>query len=253
VPELVETPVTGIPGKRTPREDLELPVTGGRETEVTLLLDISGSNNEQASPDSPTTKAAMLTEAIPLIVSHLEALDSQAAREQAGGSADKGGVLTIAFNEPGVIDFKGDEDESDDYRFIGDLNSANVQEKLAGIQWEGRTFIMPSVRASEHAFQAEFGDRPLRNRPANLMLVLTDGKISDEADFETWLAQADETEVIAVAVTGFGPGHDEAVEHYQRLAQGNRYITVDALTGVSDPAEVAFDLMMLAGKTPAAS
>lgn len=242
-----ETPVTGLPG-RTPREDLEAPVTGGREVEVTCLVDISGSNQEQASPDSPMTKAALVTEALPLIVAHLEALDSQAAGEQAGGSDEKGGVLTIAFNEPGDLEFDDGEDESDDYRFIGDLNSSNVQAKLAGIRWEGRTFIMPAIHASEHAFQAEFGDRPMRNRPTNLMLVITDGKLSDEDEFERWMAQADETEVIAVAVTGYGPGHDAAVAHYTSIAKGNRFITVDALTGVSDPAEVAFDLMTLAGK-----
>jgi hypothetical protein len=244
--EIQETPVTGLPG-RTPREAIEAPLTGGREIEVTLLGDTSGSNDEQAGPDSPMTKQQLVEQVLPLIVAALEGDDSQAAAEQAGGSDKKGGVRAFTFNEPGPIEFEPGEDESDDYRDLGDLNSSNIAEKLGSIRWGGRTYIMPAVHAAETAYQAEFGDRPMRNRPANELLVITDGKLSDGPEFEKWVAQADGTLVVCVAVIGYGTGHDQAVAHYQAIAAKNKYVTAVALTGVSDPMEVAFDLRALSG------
>jgi hypothetical protein len=232
--EIVETPVTGLPG-RTPRDEIEAPLTGGREIEVTLLLDVSGSNAEAASPDSQTTKKDLVETVLPLIIGALEGDDSQAKTEQAGGSDDKGGVLTFAFSEPG-----GSQE-------VGDLNSSNIRERAASIVWGGRTYIMPAVHDAEQAYQEEFGDRPMRSRPANELLVITDGKLSDADEFEKWVAQADETLVVCVAVIGYGAGHDHAVEHYKAIAGKNKYVTVVALTGVSDPMEVAFDLRQLSG------
>lgn len=243
--EITETPVTGLPG-RTAREDIEQPKTE-RELEPIALIDVSGSNQEQAGPDSPMTKQELVSQILPLIVGALEADDAQAAREQAGGSEDKGGLRAFAFNEPGEIAFGEGEDESDDERDLGDLNSANITAKMARLPWGGRTYIMPAVRAAEHAFQAEFGDIPLRKRPAIELLVLTDGKLNDAEEFEAWLAQADETCVVAVAVVGYGSGHDQAVAHYQALAQQNKFLTYVALTGVSDPMEAAYDLRLLSG------
>lgn len=244
--EITETPVTGMPG-RTARDAIEAPLTGGREIEVTLLLDISGSNEEPAAPDSPLTKRVLVEQVLPLIVGALEGDDSQAAAEQSSGSDEHGGVRTFCFNEPGAIVFAPGDDESDDGRDLGDLNTSNVERKLDRVVWGGRTYIMPAVHAAETAFQAEFGDRPMRNRPACELLVITDGKLSDAGEFEKWVAQADETLVVCVAVIGYGEGHDTAVEHYQAIAGSNKYVTVVALTGVSDPMEVAYDLRLLSG------
>lgn len=244
--EIVETPVTGIAGKRTPREEIELPKTE-RELEVIFLWDVSGSNAEQAGPDSDLTKKDLVVQMLPMIVAALEADDAQAASEQAGGSDELGGLRTFAFNEPQDIEFDEGEDESDDERDLGDINSSNFKRKMAVVPWGGRTYIMPAIKAAETAFQAEFGDVPLRKRPAMEVLVITDGKLNDPEPFEKWLSQADETCVIAVAVIGFGDGHDHAVDHYRQLAAKNKFLTYVALTGVSDPQEVAFDLRLLSG------
>lgn len=52
--EIIEAPVTGMRG-RTPRDEIEMPKTD-REKEVGLIVDASGSNAEQAGPDSPMTR-----------------------------------------------------------------------------------------------------------------------------------------------------------------------------------------------------
>jgi hypothetical protein len=247
--EIIEAPVTGMTG-RTPRDMIEKPKTD-RELEVIEIIDVSGSNGEPAGPDSPMTKQELIIGAQPHLVGALEGDDSQAAREQSGGSSAKGGVRVFYANEPQPIEFKEGEDESDDERDGGDHNTANVLDKLKEIPWGGRTYLMPAINAAEYAYQAEFGEIPLRKRPAMEVLIVTDGKLNDPDEFEGWLAQADELCVIAVAVIGFGKGHDMAVEHYQALAEKNKFITCVALTGVSDPREVALDLRLLSGTAPA--
>ena len=232
--EIIEAPITGLPG-RTPREDIEMPKTMGREIEVIIIGDASQSNEEQAAPDSSKTKQELIIEVLPHLVAALEGDDSQAAHEQADGSSDKGGCRTFWANEPQPIVFEEGADESDDPRDAGDINSANIPEKIENIPWGGRTYLMPAIRAAETAYQAEFGEVPLRKRPAMEVLIITDGKLSDPQQFEAWLAQADETCVAAVAVIGYGRGHDEAVAHYQELAARNKFLTYVALTGVSDP------------------
>lgn len=245
---------------RTPRSEIERPNTD-RELEVVWICDVSGSNQEYADNEKSIKKVDLVCEAAPLFISALEADDAQAAEEQSGGSDEHGGLLTIAFSEEGEFHFDKGEDESDDERFLGDTNSANRDRQIAKIRSlvaRGySTHIMPAIRAAEHAYQAEFGDqgsphyKPLRSRPALEMLVTTDGELSDESEFESWLSSnADETCVVAVAVYGVGRDHDRAVAAYRRIAEKNRYITIVALTGVRDATEMALDLRLLSGTAP---
>ena len=247
--EIIEAPVTGLEG-RTPRDEIEQPRTGNLKKEVVILWDISGSNAEQASPDSPMTKQELAIEAFPHFVAALEGDDAEAKREQSGGSSAKGGCRLWCFDEPVEFEFEDGEDESEDPRDLGDANTANVREKLSQVPWRrGRTYIMPAVRAALHAYASEFGDDKKR---AIEMLVITDGKLNDAREFEAWLTEnAGKHCVVAVAVIGHGDGHKHAVEHYQAIAQQNPYLTCVALTGVSDPREVALDLRLLSGTAAA--
>lgn len=245
--EIIETPVTGIAGKRTPREALEKPLTR-KKKEPAFLIDVSGSNLEFAAPDSDKTKVELVCETIGILTPILEKDDAEAAREQAGGSSEKGGVRAVAANEPGDIEFEPGEDESDDPRDLHDINTANLKQKQQQIRdlvnQQGRTYLMPGVRALQHAFNTEFKgdlDRCLE------IVIVTDGKLHDPKEFEAWLDKnAGPNCVVCVAVIGYGPEHDKAVEHYQEIAKRNKFVTVDALTGVSDPMEVAYDLQFMA-------
>jgi hypothetical protein len=250
---IVETEVTGIAGKRTPRESLERPLTRLKK-EPALVVDVSGSNLEQAAPDSSTTKVELLTQAIPLIAGVVEGDDAEAQAEQAGGSSDKGGLRTIAANEPREIHFDKGEDESTDERDLGDINTANAPQKMQRIvqlvNQQGRTFLMPAIRAIKRAFDTEF---PGDTQRCLELLIINDGKVSDEAELEEWVAKnAGPRCVIVVAIIGYDDvpsahGHDAAVTGWQKIAAGNKFVTVDALTGVSDPREVAYDLQFMGG------
>jgi hypothetical protein len=253
VPVIEETAVTGIAGKRTAREDLEKPRTR-LKLEPALVLDVSGSNQEGADPEGTITKVELICQAVPLIAGVVEGDDAEAAAEQADGSSDKGGLRTIAANEPGELKFEPGEDESDDERDLGDINSANAPEKVAKIRELvmqcGRTYLMPAVRAIKHAYDAEFGDASDR---ALMLMIINDGKVSDEAELEHWVEDhAGPRCVICVGVIGFDEtknnhGHDAAVEHWAAIARKNKFVTVDALTGVGDPRELAYDLQFMAG------
>jgi hypothetical protein len=245
-----ETAVTGIEGKRTPRTEIEAPVTN-RKREPIWIGDASGSNLEEAGPESPTTKVELITATMPLIVAQLAEDDTAYTASVTAGQAEEqgGGVLSWLFSEPGEITFApGDDEPEDDPRFLGDVNPANVAEKLRQfrnmVEQRGRTYVMPVIRAAETAYLREFPDDSSR---AMEVLITTDGLLSDPDDFETWLEGANEGRVCAVCVYGYGQGHDAAVAHYRKLAQGNPYLTFAALTGVTDPMEVAFDLRLLAG------
>jgi hypothetical protein len=249
--EIIEAPVTGLRG-RTRREDIEKPrVKKGAKLEVKFIVDISGSNKEKAAPDSPVTKQDLIIGILPGFVRLLEGDDAQAAREQQGGSSSKGGCRTWYANEPDPILFDEGEDESDDERDGGDLNTANIKQKLAEIPWGGRTYLMPAITASEHASKVELANLPEDERwDAEETLIITDGKLSDPGPFEAWLAHRGPRSVCTVAIIGYGTGHDEAVEHYEALADSNAFLTYVALTGVSSAEEAVLDLRLLSGTAP---
>jgi hypothetical protein len=249
IQNIVETPVTGLKG-RTPRQQIleEKPDNGGREKEPVFIIDRSRSNLEPVDPEGTMTKAEFLQQAIPLAAKLLAGTDSQAAHEV---GTDKGGVRSFAFNEPG--EFQGwdpEEHEFSDPRDLGDLHEGNVVEVLGNEDdWNGRTYPMPAVRASEKAFQGEFGSRPMRSRPTQMVVYWGDGQITtqeEEEAFENWVSQADEFLVIAIVLIGFGPGHDAAVKAFRRIAEKNAYVSVLALTGVASANEAALDVQLMA-------
>src|SRR5580693_10130392 len=95
---IIEAPVTGLLGQRTPRVDIERPMSApGKKKEVIFIIDTSGSNGEPAGPDSDITKQELLEVAIPLITGKLAGDDSEAANEVGTG---KGGCRSYAADEP---------------------------------------------------------------------------------------------------------------------------------------------------------
>ena len=238
-------PTTGLPG-RTPRSSIERPITApGLKKEVIFIIDASGSNSEPASPDSPMTKQELLEVGIPLITGKLAGDDAEAVNEVGTG---KGGCRSFAADEPGEFrDFDKEEAEFSDPRDLGDLNEANVQEKLHRAFRGGRTFLMPAIHAAERCFQAEFpdGDRVME------IVIFTDGKADDEDKVERWVRDmAGPRCVVGTAIVGYDePGdkrHARAVASWKKIADGNPYVTMAALTGVSRPEEFALDVQLMA-------
>lgn len=256
--QILEAPVTGSAG-RTQRVDFERPQTD-KELEVVWLTDASGSNQEQVSHDSSLLKVDFVINMAPGFIAALENDDAQAKEEQSGGSSELGGLRTFAFSRDEEFEFEDGEDESEDERDLGDINTANRVEKLdiyRTLVMEGQqTYVMPAIRAAEAAFKAEFANpksphfKPLRNRPAQEILITTDGVLNDDEEFEDWLRTLSEDAVACCAVYGEGREHDRAVNSWMKLATKSSYLSVVALTGVSNPEEAALDLRLLSGTAP---
>jgi hypothetical protein len=250
VQDILEQPTTGVEGKRTHREDFELPNTD-LKLEPGLLLDASGSNAEEADPEGKITKVELVSDALPHIVGSMEGSDAEAAREQAGGSSRKGGVRGFMFSYDGTIVFDKGEDESDDERDLHDLNTANIAAKVAAyramVARRQMTYVTPALVAVHTAFTNEFGDDQSR---AQLILGIGDGRFNDPQSFDEFILKAGPRLCLAFAAIGYGDAHDEFVEHLETIRKKNQYFTYAALTGVSDPTELALDLRLLSGTAP---
>ena len=246
-----ETDVTGLPG-RTTREQLEQDRPRTRfAKEPVLILDGSGSEAENADPEGTITKTELICGIIGQLVPVMEGDDAEAAAEQASGQAGRGGCRAFVGNVPDPIVFAEGEDESDDPRDLGDINSLNLAAKQdafrAQVALRARTYIRPAFEAAKHAFDAEFPGDKGKDRALEIVF-LNDGKLDDEKLVEQWVAEhAGPRCLVCVVVVGHGPGHDAAVAAWNKIAAGNKYLAVDAVTGVADAQEVAFDVQFMAG------
>ncbi len=250
VQDILEQPTSGIEGKRTQRENYELPNTDLKK-EPGAVLDASGSNAETADPEGTVTKVDLVAGALPHLVAAMEGDDAEAAKEQAGGSSARGGVRTFMFAYDAPIFFKQGEDESDDERDLHDMNSANITEKIAAyrrlVAQRQMTYVTPALVAVHTAFTNEFGDDTTR---AQVIIGIGDGKFNDPRAFDDFLLSAGPRLCIAFAAIGYGSAHDEFTDHLETIRKKNGYFTYAALTGVSDPAELALDLRLLSGTAP---
>jgi uncharacterized protein YegL len=206
------------------------------EVEPMLLLDTSGSMTWPAADGSKVSKEQVVGEAIGAIVRALEAQDSQAEKERAGGAdeAEIGGLYTIGFAD-GPADYE-------------DLNSANLAQKWAGIQWGGATHIVAGWDALTDQYTEEFGDVPKQDRPHLLALIITDGEAQDGAQFaKTLEAQGGHTYVV-VAVVGFGSDHDATLAQYRAIEAHNKNVRVITFDSVTDPATISNSVLALIGE-----
>lgn len=235
---------TGGPN-RTPRSEIGPAVSANRKKEPVLLLDLSTSMDWNAASDNgpdwpdPTSRRAITIAALHGLVTALEDEDSEAATEQAGGDDERGGLMTHGFANAHIE--------------IGDLNSSNLERRLNQIQWGGRTYIMPAWKAALADYDEEFGDRDPGDQPTMLTLVLTDGEADDWMDFEPILEKADAKHVFVVAIIGHGDRHDATLRAYQQGAAKNKaqdkygksHVAVVSFDSVTDPREIATDLVTL--------
>jgi hypothetical protein len=211
------------------------------------LLDLSTSMDweaEQGGPEWDGTsggRRGLVIAALHGLVASLENEDSEAAGEQAGGSDDRGGLMAHGFASGHVE--------------IGDLNSSNLERRLSAIPWGGTTHIMPAWKAALADYDEEFGDREPGEQPVMLVLVITDGEADDWAEFGPVLETANARRVFTVAVVGHSDHHDATVRAYQQAAArntaqdafGKTHVHVVSFDSVTDPAEIAEDLITLMG------
>ena len=193
----------------------------GQEKEPMLLLDTTGSMNWATSEADSTPRKNTIREAISIIVARLAAADSQAAKEEEGG-----GLRTITFADGQAYD-------------IEDLNPNNLQEKWNRIHWGGGTRIMPGFNLLLKAYADEFGAKPPAERPLLLALVITDGEADDTDTFRNTVARAAGNMYVVLAIIGYGPEHDRALQAYQQIEAQNAHVKVMPFAGETNPEVIA--------------
>jgi len=197
------------------------------EKEPMLLLDTTGSMNYRTSETESTPRKDTIREAISIIVSELAAADSQAAKEEEGG-----GLRTVTFADGQAHD-------------IGDLNPNNLREKWSHIRWGGGTRIMPGFNLLLKTYTDEFGTVPQAERPLLLALVITDGEADDTDTFKNVVARAAGSMYVALAIIGYGPEHDRALQAYQQVEAQNAHVKVMPFAGETDPEKIASALLRM--------
>jgi hypothetical protein len=204
----------------------------GVEKEPMLLLDTTGSMSYPAADGSTLERRQVIGEALGRIVEVLGAEDSQAAKEQAAGEEDKGGLMTVTF--------AGGTAES-----IDDLNTDNWRAKWNNIRWGGGTVIMPGWETLVDTYMEEFGDVPKLDRPHLLALVITDGEADDTDQFAQTLAQAKGGVYVCIAILGYGTEHDRALQVYKQIEAQNDHVRVVTFGGETDPDTIADGLLSM--------
>lgn len=251
-----ETP-TGGPN-RTSRQEINTLNTGPREVEPEGYMDFSGSEGWPWESDGNVCTWDVQLEAIRQFIVPFEALDSQAAAEQADGDDEKGGVYFYPFSNLFLPIGDGDDD--------GDLNSSNFAEKMGGFlkrygddgKPQGGTTIMAAVKAGDVHYMGEFADKPFADRPIRARVVFTDGALQDADAFKRYLSQAtpdggygnhqEWDEVWAIAILGEGQLSDgtnpgkAAYEQYKAIAQTHSWVHAYYFERVVNPGEIAEDM-----------
>lgn len=183
-----------------------------------------------AAHGANVSRWGVVTEALGTILASLGVADSPAEAEATAGK-DAGGLMTVVF--------------SDEAEEVGDLNPANWREKWSKFHPGGGTRIMPGWKLVVDDYLEEFGDKAEEDRPALVLLVVTDGEAADIVQFEAECAKAHGHTYVAVAVVGYGADHDNTVAAYQKIAATNNHIQVYNFGSATDPNQFADGLLAL--------
>jgi hypothetical protein len=263
-----DQPVTGDPGKRTPREEIVGVFAEGVPKEVKLAAD--GSESEKwGPPDRAFPVWPVQVMAITDVVGAVEHVDSQMEKEQAAhagqaadddADADEGGVMSAFFN--------------DMYVPVGDLNKENVGRKLAALRDprdrkplpHGGTIVGGAVRYLDERYLKEFWKNqetgavvPVASRPFGANILFTDGEMSDYREFVYrlemdrkncgYLNELEDAyqglwpgEEWFAAILGEGTEHDATVKLYKSIAADFPNVHVLAFTGVRNGHEIGEDV-----------
>jgi uncharacterized protein YegL len=203
------------------------------EIEPMILVDHSGSMTWPNVEGGSASRHEVLGEAIGTIITRLAVLDSQAAKESAEAGDDEGGVMTYIF---------GTKAEK-----IGDLRPDNYQQAWSKITWDGGTNINPGWQALTSGFDEEFGDLPTQDKPRLMAVIFTDGEANDEAAFEAELAKQGKNTYVIMALLGYGPEHDKALNAYKALSERNDHIRLVTFGGQTDPSVISDGVLSMLG------
>jgi hypothetical protein len=204
------------------------PLGDKRGMEPAIILDTSGSMNDEVVSHGGMLKSELLTNIFKLVVDGLAESDT-AGKDEKGG----GGVMSYTFSKGMAVDLE-------------DVSPTNFAAKAQAMVFDGGTYIMPAVNMAMASFQEEFGAQPADIKPVLLLCIVTDGELQDLHRFTGWLTSVKgDVEVYTVPI-GSGVEHDAAVRQWQQIAASNINVKVAPATGVQDAATIANNILAMA-------
>lgn len=241
---------TGGPN-RTPRSEIVNIRKPGRKYEPAIAIDFSPSmfwsavdeNNSAEEYPHPNSRRAILEAFLPLFIAALAGTDSEAEAEQAGGDDEDGGVMAVGFDGHVIK--------------IGDLNESNRERKMAKA-WQdatvGGTVVGPALKALIDKYDGEFEDDDPSVTRVHEITLLTDGEPQDPQAVLPYIKAANGKRVYAISILGHGPKAKATYDLYKKAADANqaadefgkRHVHVVLFDAVTNPREIAEDLILLA-------
>jgi hypothetical protein len=244
-----ELPQTGG-AFRTPRSEITPLRVGKYKYEPAAAWDLSPSmywsaqdeQNRAEEYPHPNSRRAIMEQFAPLFISRLAKEDAEAAKEQATGSDEKGGVFSVGFDAKTIE--------------IGDLNESNYQRKMEDAWNQARnagTKLAPAIQALIDDYEDEFTSDPEGTR-VHEIAVITDGEPEDAAAVLPYLKAANRKRVYVIGILGHGTKAKKTYDIYKKAADENKAadphehenIHVVLFDGVTSPTEIAEDLIFLA-------
>jgi len=194
-----------------------------------ILLDTTGSMNEAVSIGSTMTRAQLVTNCIGEIAQMLTPMDTADAMRP----GFQKGCPIITFNgaEGGI--------------FRGWLHPENYLNEMSTIPFHGSTHIADGWTKMLQTYQDSFSEQPQTNWPLLLILILTDGEIQDQKEFEEHLKHVHGRAFVEIAVVGYGEDHDKALEHYRHITRHHSHVRCTPFTRETDPKVIALQLVSL--------
>jgi len=116
---------------------------------------------------------------------------------------------------------------------------------MSVVQFHGSTHIMDGWGKMLQTYQNSFTEQPQTNWPLLLVLILTDGEIQDQKEFEHHLKHVHGRAFVEIAVVGYGEDHDRALTHYRHIARHHPHVRCTAFTSEVNPQTIALQLVSL--------
>jgi len=192
-----------------------------------VLLDTTGSMNESCSHGGRVSRKDFVRDCMGEIIKILAKIDT--VDTQAFGL----GCPLVTFNaiEGGI--------------FRGLIHADNIANEWPLIQFHGATHIMDGWKTMLNTYENAFTEQPQSAWPILLVLIITDGEIQDQEEFENHLKHVHGRAFVEIAVIGHGEDHDRALRHYQHISKHHHHVRATPFTGESDPRTIANQLVSL--------
>lgn len=104
---------------------------------------------------------------------------------------------------------------------------------------------MPGWNKLLDVYLEEFGGINPEERPLLMALIITDGDADDSEQFAKALQQVSNRIYVVLAIIGYGPDHDNALNTYKMIQENNYHVKVLEFGSETNPQTIAQTLLKM--------